>query len=85
VRWANAGIAGRTNPPNFTGERNQKIITASITSNPGKPFGEDAAVHKATEAFLDIPWNTQAHKMASFGAVWPIAMLSSRPQWRDLQ
>ena len=54
------GVTGRTNPPNFTGERHQKIITASITSNPGKPFGEDAAVHKTAETFLYIPWNTVA-------------------------
>jgi len=54
------GIAGRTNSPNFTGERHQKIITAIITSNTGKAFGENAAVHKAAEPFLDIPWNTVA-------------------------
>jgi len=53
-------ITGRTNPPNFTGERYQKIITASITSNPGKAFGENAAVHKTAETFLDIPWDIVA-------------------------
>ncbi|MDA9090861.1 hypothetical protein N9J84_02005 [Porticoccaceae bacterium] len=54
------GIAGRAYPSHFTGERHQKIITAIITSNPGKAFGENAAVHKTAETFLDIPWDIVA-------------------------